>query len=249
MYPFVPRSNECNNKYNMKKTLSIALSLGCFAMAAQTTEQLEFDASGQSSLSNRYDLSEDWEFSLELAMCPGMQREADLVVNLASFNGTNFTLELDSVKPIMRGDGLYVGTSLAVSGISKKTDLQTTTNNVGPFQWSVGTMYRVRLTYTATLSYSAEDAKITFTAVGSNGITAFNYSVNKHIEEGTILTDLSTGLTQEVVDYFNSEGGDYWSIPTGAFTGTVVEESVPEPATATLSLLALAGLAARRRRR
>lgn len=163
--------------------------------------------------------------------------------------GTDFTLDLDSVKPVMKNDGLYVGTSLDVSGINKKTDMHTTTNNPGPFQWSVGTMYRVRLTYTATINCSAENGTITFTAVASNGLTPFNYSVNKFIEEDTILTNLSTGITQDLVDMFNAEGTDYWSVPTGSFTGTIVQDSVPEPTTATLSLLALAGLVARRRRR
>lgn len=59
---------------------------------------------------------------------------------------------------------------------------------------------------------------------------------------------MSTDITQDVVDYFTADGKQYWNIPTGTFTGTIVQDSVPEPTTATLSLLALAGLAARRRR-
>jgi MYXO-CTERM domain-containing protein len=52
----------------------------------------------------------------------------------------------------------------------------------------------------------------------------------------------------------NPNLGSGWGISGGTFTGEVIAPNpnapvVPEPTTATLSLLALAGLAARRRRK
>lgn len=234
----------------MKKSLIIVLSLCSIAIAAPTTENFSFSATGDSTLTNRYDLSEDWSLSLELAICPGMQNEADLAVNLVSLNGTNFTMDWVSEVPVTgSGNVVHFGTSLAVSGVNKETYMQTS-NNTPMYQWGAGTLNtRAPYTYTATLAYSAEKGEITVTAVSSKGVTAFSYSVNKFIEEETILTDISTGITQDIVDSFTDNGKKYWNIPTGTFTGTIAQESVPEPATATLSLLALAGLAARRRRR
>ena len=80
-------------------------------------------------------------------------------------------------------------------------------------------------------------------------------------DAGTAITALSNGAgnkaTEWVLMKFEfelSETKDIWIDNQGGnsnFAGFVVEHtySVPEPTTATLSLLALAGLAARRRRR
>lgn len=246
----VPISNRYNNKVIMKKSLILALSLCGIAIAAPTTENFTFSSTGDSTLTNRYDLSEDWSLSLELAICPGMQDQSNITVDLISLNGTDFTLDWVSEVPVTgSGNIVHFGTSLAVSGVSKKTYMQTSYNT--PMnQWGSGTLSpRNSIPYTATLAYSSEKGEITISVVNSRGTTLFNYSVNKFIEEETILTDMSTGITQDVVDYFTADGKKYWSVPTGTFTGTIAQDSVPEPGTATLSLFALAGLAARRRRR
>ena len=233
-------SNEYNNKDNMNKALIIALSLCGIAIAAPTTESFTFSSTGDSTLTNRYDLSEDWSLSLELLIHPLAQNGSQTPVNLLSLKGTDFTLDWISEAPT----GVRVGTSLAVSGVAKVTNMKT------PTMWGAGTASpNSPLPFTATLAYSAESSEITISVVNNIGASLFSYGVNKFIAEDTILTDMSTGITQDVVDYFTDEHGiKHWNIPTGTFTGTIVQDSVPEPTTATLSLLALAGLAARRRR-
>ena len=79
--------------------------------------------------------------------------------------------------------------------------------------------------------------------------------------DGTIITALSDGRNKTATDWVLmkfefelSETTDIWVDNRGGnsnFAGFVVEHtySIPEPTTATLSLLALAGLAARRRRK
>ncbi len=88
--------------------------------------------------------------------------------------------------------------------------------------WSAGE------TYTFNVSYVAETGVIRVTGAGFDASSTLT-----NAKELATITQLSSGVI----------GLEGWSV---AITQTA---SIPEPATATLSLLALAGLAARRRRK
>ena len=92
------------------------------------------------------------------------------------------------------------------------------------------------------LGYDVEGKELTFKVSDDSGASIANATWTGISFDGKSLTQLKTGVKAEMVE------NQKWTLPSGSFTyGTA--ESVPEPTTATLSLLALAGLAARRRRK
>lgn len=92
------------------------------------------------------------------------------------------------------------------------------------------------------------------TAVTSSGVTSYNFnnSSNAAIDHGYALTaeNITVGEDGNLTFTIKGVGGvdDYGRTPLNYVALTQVA-TVPEPATATLSLLALAGLAMRRRRK
>ncbi len=100
-------------------------------------------------------------------------------------------------------------------------------------------------------SVNLDDAVSTL-ALGSSvtlDLSAWGTSSTAFTDGTTLFTSVSglTSLSQVTLDFGNGDTGLY----TLSLTGDKVSatKAVPEPATATLSLLALAGLAARRRRK
>ncbi len=96
-------------------------------------------------------------------------------------------------------------------------------------------------TYTCTMVYdSARDALTVAWGSKKKTLTGVDFGSN-------VLSSFTTDLTDPSL-------GSGWGISGGTFTGEAIARNplapaVPEPTTATLSLLALAGLAARRRRK
>ena len=118
-------------------------------------------------------------------------------------------------------------------------------NSGGAYQ-SKGAVWTGNITFTALItgSDSTQLGTFTYTLTPGNGkdATPFNITLT-----GTAidLTDVSS-FNMELKLTETLQSGTFAGLKTMGFTGT---QSIPEPTTATLSLLALAGLAARRRRK
>ena len=118
---------------------------------------------------------------------------------------------------------VVVGTSTTLT-LNPVANGNGTDYNIGTFTFGFDNAFLLDGTETVTISLTASDKKFGVAAVANNGtVTA------------TDITDMVT----------SSSGDKYKAVVQ--LSGSVV--TIPEPATATLSLLALAGLAARRRRK
>lgn len=153
-------------------------------------------------------------------------------------------LEMD-----MAGD---VGLALTTTGISttwdgainadrKSVSYETLLSDVGVFVGLGGDKY---ITLTMVQTYGS-------------GIQLYS-STTKHIDDGGLRASGNTALTSVYVDSAYVAGVQFspgWTDDAGfksknaAFASVAKEKLIPEPTTATLSLLALAGLVARRRRK
>ncbi len=131
------------------------------------------------------------------------------------------------------GFQLYAGTSANGSGEHLITKINTGSES--------GSSLPSAATYTLTAAYTVEDGASTGTLVlsvlDSSGTTT-ELGRSSTISSSASISSLST----------NAIGVEGWTLGTVTVTADSIA-SVPEPATATLSLLALAGLAARRRRK
>ncbi len=150
----------------------------------------------------------------------------------SSVNWTKVGTAIDYSNVVLRieinGTVTYSSTAIVVNGDTTQTgsltnidDLATLTFNFDNLQINTGTLYQATL-------FEYDAASDTYTQV------ALSLSASQNDAEDWYLYN-KTGNLQT-----NSYG------PTGM---TVVTSSIPEPATASLSLLALAGLMARRRRK
>ncbi len=131
--------------------------------------------------------------------------------------------------------------------------------------WNGGTGSRVSVGYadlaadTSSFFGNDGDKYITLTMVETYGSGVQLYSnTTKHLNDGGLKGSGNTALTSVYVNSAYVAGVQFspgWTNEAGFMAKNAVLDAVaqtqllPEPATATLSLLALAGLAARRRRR
>ncbi|MBR5887081.1 MAG: PEP-CTERM sorting domain-containing protein [Akkermansia sp.] len=216
----------------MKKSLIALLTLGSIAIAAPTTETFDFGGLTSIQLANQYDMSQDWSMTLHFKAAAGSSTHYD-------------TVTIFSTTPEMGALGLYAPTKnlnpqIAAGGTTKTVRVSSTTgaNDLKWTAWGMG------IEQVCKISYDAAADKVT---VSVDGLFS-NQSISGVNFEGSVLTMLSTGITQEQMDTGR------WGVFEGTFTGEAIAPNpdapaVPEPTTATLSLLALAGLAARRRRK
>ena len=184
----------------------------------------------------------NWEFSITASVTlPSGDDKAGLV----QFFGENFSDDFASCALVFGKDGSY-GLQFRSGG---------TTNTMG-----------------TVISFTADKDSLAALGVSSVGGTMQEYGVS-YINGNIALTigniDItsaltSTGTTATLSEFYNSKGFDGLTIKKLGYANevdvfsvckdtvianvTVSTPAIPEPATATLSLLALAGLCARRRR-
>ena len=210
----------------MKKTLIALMALAGVAAAATITEDCTISKGG--------DLFADaFDFSFTLTETPVVTGDYDLLLayyqvnNGRDYTVNAFKLSSNGVLTLDRGKNL----TLTDGALTSDSTLGTT-NNYSTFTVVGGTdAYTLTTPGTYTIQYLGGKNNEAAANLLLDGVTVASFtggSFNMNGSEGD-------AASREII--YAKVNSDY------------VAPSVPEPTTATLSLLALAGLAARRRRR
>ena len=240
----------------MKKTLITLMALSGVAMADTQVWDLSTSVT-----------SGDYLYDAETGLFTDNTEVEGTVLNDTSKSGTIqtnicFTLNLTEAQKIT------VDTKLIDMDMPGDTGLCLTSTGLAS-TWNGATSdSRDSVSYDALLNDSGVftdkngDKCITLTFVQTNGSGVQVWSnTTKHINDSSLKSGSNTSLTSiyvnadyiEALQFAPGWEGDAIVDTNAAFNTAVVEKlgvpAVPEPTTATLSLLALAGLAARRRRK
>ena len=154
----------------------------------------------------------------------------------------SWTLSFDfTVSPADQSKSLTILSTDGLKMIASSSPLLPRLYAVGQEVFKNDTNWKNGGTYTCTMVYDSAKAVLAIDW-GTQSKTFSNVDFSSKV-----ISMFTTDLT-------NPSLGSGWGISGGTFTGEVIAPNpdapvVPEPTTATLSLLALAGLAARRRRK
>ena len=199
----------------MKKSLIILFALSALASAMQTTENFAFSAPSSSvAFKNVFDLSKDWELTVDLDISPYYQYyRAGKLTDVSILASNNGALKLNSqIKNNGNEAWLVLNNTAAIPGDNTTTSIYA--------YWGVGTFGDDASYNGCNLTISYENNQITITATHDNGNLVFaeeSYTFsNITFAAGSVLSSLTTGITQEL---FTS---GYWLLPTGTFTGTII---------------------------
>ena len=246
----------------MKKTIIALMALAGVAMGGTSTITPLSETTGWTdvSLRNRAKWTHvDDTLTLDNSNWGQAVSTYDLVTNL----GDPLTFAFD----ITRGS-VSAGISVVFIGTKKTLVIGTkdygngtmfygTTDNVSAESYYLNTAWDKGITLgsetllDSALNYNATASVSGSTQVNAAGNTILTLSVSSTTatSSGTATVDLGKDFILDKImicgDGANNATG-IWTVSAMSVTGSTV---VPEPTTATLSLLALAGLAARRRRR
>ncbi len=217
---------------NMKRTFAalVVLTLGGLAMGAQTTIDFGFSQSTDVITFNSISLNQDWKLTLNLTttVTSGYNQWGTPIVSTEN--------DPTAASQIIQVYAGAAGDSLVVKANNGDDHYKVTLGDEAKQAWKA-TSAKVLV-----LDYEVDGKALTFNVTDADGTSIVNTIWEDVSFENKILTQLKTGISADMVANQN------WTLPSGSFTyGKAV--AVPEPATATLSLLALTGLAARRRRK
>ena len=219
----------------MKKTITLLLATAGLAVAASDPLDITWDADNKASLQSSLDaISVVFTFDLTQLTAPGLY--VPFKTPIFQWDGTD---EYDDAK------GGVEHYYLDDPGFSYDNDIQGFYNGSGFGYKSIIGFTEAIVGYTYGKN---QKSKFYLTLIDAQGVGT-NY---EPVEGGKIRTELDiTNLTKhtgigEIEVYDSVLGADEIK---SAMKGMAASPAVPEPTTATLSLLALAGLAARRRRR
>ena len=248
----------------MKKTLITLLALAGVAAADSTVTPIasvtdyEISSSGFVSFS---DTSSDWAaFDGKIDAAAGFTLQITLT-DWSPANGPLFYLSTANTHTT----ALY-NTSLATPSYSSLGNgegwsgacLHDSTN--GSMK-SPSVTYSPSNTLSSLPSHSGRSIDTTLFVTGKNGsVTLYEVGTDFQLVQVCSTTNVSTGVAQSIVfaEWARENGshttnGNRATMSVSAYDGILTKEQmtalVPEPTTATLSLLALAGLAVRRRRK
>lgn len=218
----------------MKKTIIALLALGGVAMAEEPV-----------SLGATYDLNQNWEMVLTVGPFDPNGAAPDFTTG--DYYGTT---------ELLLSDVLSINTFSQTSGLNiRNADMSIMTGVDGDFaniDWTLGGQFGTEPATKAmltqiTLTYNQDAKTLAVSAKAMMGQLSVDYLPTTEIAgvsfaAGATLSEVTTYIAGSTVAFDGvtvSSGGDNPSVPL----------SVPEPTTATLSMLALAGLVARRRRK
>lgn len=219
----------------MKKALITLFAFVGAAGAAQTTIDFSFATSSDVIEFNSITLAQDWTLTLNL------QTNVTSAFNqwgtpILSTNSINGDYQLLQVYATANGEKIVVKSNNDKDTYRIEKTQQGTT---GQADWDA---WKATSAKTFVMDYKIETKTLTFNVTGANE-TAIASNSWSGIDFGdNVLTQFTTNISATQVA---SQG---WTLPSGSFTYGKADP-VPEPTTATLSLLALCGLAARRRRK
>ena len=222
----------------MKRTFAalVVLTLGGLAMGAQTTIDFSFSKPTDVIQFDSISLAQDWTLTLNLTttVTSGYNKWGTPIVSTED-DPTAATQKIQ-VYAAVAGDSIIIKPNCG------NDNYKVTLSGEAMQAW------KATSAKTLVLDYDVEGKALTFNVTDDSGTSIADVSwknvsfVDGKTQSDKVLTQLKTGISADMVA---SQG---WTLPSGSFTyGTA--DAVPEPATATLSLLALAGLAARRRRK
>lgn len=240
----------------MKKTIVLMLALAGVAVATPTQAELDEQKAAMNEalqadiLAKGYQTGWDYTFTY----------------TLGKYNGTNVLMKLDDSIYIVSQVNDYMGLNKNASTTQQDLKWDTlgtvelskddagclvstvTTDSICPTGTGSWFSYKVTEGEDGTLSKANLDQSLNF------AVLTIDYSYNTG---DTTITLTHTGnpvvidkvvLTDTFLDPTNFEFRSVGTVSAGAEMAQYGSFTTPEPATATLSLLALAGLAARRRR-
>ncbi len=220
----------------MKKTLILLGALAGVAGAATKTTSVDFSnfATTLSGIQTQYAPT---EFTLALTFASNNfgNTDSDYILTLASSGTTSWGLFSQA--------GSYVGTKLSTASDLTWTAPTSTSDDGTTRTWNV----------TADAISGLPSYWISYNTTGGHvgpGVNSTAVTVAVTETGSTVTLNLTNGTTSVISTNYAFSLGEIalGSHITGISNGTLTYKT-PEPATATLSLLALAGLAARRRRR
>ncbi len=220
----------------MKKTLITlaALAMASVAQAAvsdvYTSEQIDsLNTSGSLTLANAINFGYDWTLNATVNLKGSYTSQANFYGGAALATGSN-PGSRDVFFRLWQPDGSHSWRETVYN-----------LNASGDTTYGSSPSIRLSGDTDITLSYNATTEKLTYTISGKYQTTN---------EEGAALTDFTKSITidiantHESISVLSTSTNDSNSVKALSYTS-----AIPEPTTATLSLLALAGLAARRRRK
>lgn len=236
----------------MKKTLIALLAVSSMAMATSLDDALITQAgndgyvtkSGEFTVALKLDV-EELEMLLEQGQAPAWG--TDIVSYLCNGTWTGVTVNGSSKNDAINASGLYArwgyGTAWNNVQWQGNTNLADLNGLFAGTGWddvaSAGLVYSFGKT---------SGTAVAFTLIGNDGsVLVDSYVFAEDLKSGSAgAAELTFGDSVAASYYFDGyKGGNEADMK--ALAGAVA--SIPEPTTATLSLLALAGLAARRRRK
>ena len=211
----------------MKKPLITLLALASIAGAAQTTIDFSFSSSSEVITFDSIALAQDWTLTLNLTtnVTSAFNEWGTSILSTGDINNAYQTLQV------------YAGSA------GNKIVVKANNNNdnyiIEQDNWDA---WKETSAKTFVLDYDIDTYTLTFNVTGADGTAIASNSWSGVKFEDKVLTQFTTNISAGQVQ------NNGWTLPSGSFTYGKAD-SIPEPTTATLSLLALCGLAARRRRK
>ncbi len=244
----------------MKNILLAFVTASCCATAA-TVDDSYWGISDYNGASSEFDInntsssltiSEDYlvsgaTFSTQISAAPYNNRvmyAITYVLNLAKLDtpAANVTLFSDYTDATNKGVGFALTTNRSLAGTWQGNVWSpNTSKNQTNFNITLGNSDTAVVTFVMGYDKTGADVYINGTAAGSASGLSHSKSVTQ--------LQLSNNEAIESIYFHKYDQNNLFDADAASSLYTSITASVPEPTTATLSLLALAGLAVRRRRK
>lgn len=185
----------------------------------------------------------------------GVCEISNLEVNTSTGAGLNIngTLTIRDSVSILGGNVTFVDNSVLIFEIDSLSELMDSPAELASFGSGDGTSPMLDLAEGVELGDNAQ-VELLFTENAINEMKAYEGPITFNLEKVTNVANVELNLTiqedlgMSAADVFGSNT-TFTTGEAGSTSNNVTIQAVPEPTTATLSLLALAGLCARRRRK